>query len=400
MSRNNPDKSLHALFLSGLEPLYDECCRYLANQPLPDNCIVRQRVLVFFLQFIVFEFVQGKIENPEYNHILKDLADASDKGSKDFYEKMLKPLFNHGLTEWIYRLATIRSELPETDFSCRTSKSHPVDEQNISFPIDIIKKLILFLGEFTYHPDDNLEDVYITPNILEKVFIHYLPYSQKTLGTYYTPDEIVNDMCQRSLFTYLKTGHQETDTCIHQWINNRGDHLFDRYPEQKAIIYEKLRALKIYDPATGCGAFPMGMLKLLSRCMSLASGNPLPTEILKHIFNQIIYISDIDDLAVQVTEARLLLWIMQFDSLSEWTPNDYAIHSQAADSVISNTYPDNYFNIVIGNPPYGVKLSGSAKKQYKKAFNRLEGRFDIYMAATSGLSESSVRRLIVLLDLT
>ena len=258
--------------------------------------------------------------------------------------------------------------------------SYLTDEQTISFSAGFDEKLNHYLCEYHYHLNDDFSDKYITPKILEIIFIHYLPYPQKDLGTYYTSDKIVDEMCQRSLYACLKSGNADEDQRLWEWIHLNRTKYFESHSTEKENILDQIKTLKIYDPSAGCGAFPVGMMKLLTRCISSLEPETSLYEIRKNIlFNQ-LYGSDIEKIALTITKIRLLLSLFQTASSSDFLALKTELHFDVSDSLISERYSDGFFDIVLGNPPYGVKLNEQTKKIYKSKYPRLERRFDIYMA--------------------
>ena len=124
--------------------------------------------------------------------------------------------------------------------------------------------------------------------MLGKVFENLLEVKdRKSKGTYYTPREIVHYMCQESLANYLatelegKANEEEMETLIKYGeavvehdsrVVNKGRETKDysfKLPENirkhAQLIDEKLKTIRICDPAVGSGAFVVGMMNEIVR---------------------------------------------------------------------------------------------------------------------------------------
>ena len=122
------------------------------------------------------------------------------------------------------------------------------------------------------------EDIALDPELLGRVFENLLASynpetkttARKQTGSFYTPREIVNYMVDESLKAYLQ---QKLETEANMKAEdavvglefllgyNEKDHLFDEN-QTKALI-KGINECKIFDPACGSGAFPMGILHKL-----------------------------------------------------------------------------------------------------------------------------------------
>lgn len=163
----------------------------------------------------------------------------------------------------------------------------------------------------------------------------------KEFGVYYTPREIVHYMCQKSLEYYLKEEFKDTvpesdmedfvakaETVLeNELVYQRklkqieaGEIKKTEYaPELKESILahmkdidDKLKEIKICDPAVGSGAFPVGLMTEIVRLRSaihiLSSGTMPPLyDIKRNCIEKSIYGVDIDEGAIEI--ARLRLWL-------------------------------------------------------------------------------------------
>ena len=343
----------------------------------------------------------------------------------------------------------------------------------IKFPPEFFKDLLDFFAQYNFTIDENDPtdaQVGVDPEMLGRIFESLLE-DNKEKGAYYTPKEIVQYMCRESLIAYLCTGidqgtpeHQAISEFVKSYDAELLTGLELEGVELGTKVLERLKEVKVCDPAIGSGAFPMGMLRELYYCrISLEDLSVSPAEIKSQIIKSNIYGVDIEQGAVDI--ARLRFWlslvvdettptplpnldykIMQGNSLLEWYEgvdlstltqrkgdgcvelfddladvyrrqlrqaiSDYygetdhtrkaTLHqkiSEAIDeqlkeqhyavdlsgiNVSANTHfflwhtwfnevfnrPSgrNGFDIVIGNPPYGAKLTAREKATYKRLY--------------------------------
>lgn len=190
---------------------------------------------------------------------------------------------------------------------------------------------------FTVKEDEPLEkEVAVDPEMLGKVFENLLEVKdRKSKGTYYTPREIVHYMCQESLINYLvnecegKVGRKDIDTLI-QYGETAVEH--DSRVEQEGketetysyklpesirknaqLVDDKLKNIRVCDPAIGSGAFPVGMMNEIIRTRNTLT-NYLENKTDRSIYNfkrdaiqNSLYGVDIDPGAVEI--AKLRLWL-------------------------------------------------------------------------------------------
>ena len=220
---------------------------------------------------------------------------------------------------------------------------------------------------FTVREDEPLEkEVAVDPEMLGKVFENLLPGNlRKGQGAYYTPREIVHYMCQESLINYLDTAVNTGEISLTQEKPTQGKLFGTPKPKQLGLkttgyktviprkdienfickgefaiehdtakeegttsykyqvdesirknaqlLDEKLKTIKICDPAIGSGAFPVGMMHEI-----IKARNVLTTyiddktkrnfyEFKRNCIQQSLYGVDIDPGAIDI--AKLRLWL-------------------------------------------------------------------------------------------
>ena len=172
--------------------------------------------------------------------------------------------------------------------------------------------LLSILSRYNFTIEENSpeeQQVALDPELLGKVFENllgaYNPETQETArnqsGSFYTPREIVNFMVDESLMAYL--GKTEL-------VRSLFGHDFQFDPsktEQYKEIADKLKAIKILDPACGSGAFPMGILNRMVEIFERILPDANIYELKLSIIENCLYGSDIQSIAAQITKLRFFI---------------------------------------------------------------------------------------------
>ena len=189
--------------------------------------------------------------------------------------------------------------------------------------------LISILNRYNFTIEENTpeeQQVALDPELLGKVFENllgvYNPETQETArkqsGSFYTPREIVNYMVDESLIAYLG------DTDFVRSLFSP-DFVYDKdKTADYQIIENKLKAIKILDPACGSGAFPMGLLNRMIDilCRINPSNSTYNTKLA--IIENCIYGSDIQCIAVQITKLRFFISLI-CDCIKDSTKPNFGI---------------------------------------------------------------------------
>lgn len=189
-------------------------------------------------------------------------------------------------------------------------KADDIDPKKCVFPSEYFQHLFKFLDSYNFTIDENdPEDaeIGIDPEMLGRIFENLLE-DNKDKGAFYTPKEIVEYMCRESIILYLqndkKIGLAENQ--IRSFVQSFDSSMFSR--NTRYNIKESLKAVTICDPAIGSGAFPMGMVNLLSKLyVALGVNDEQMSVIKRHIVEKNIYGVDIEKGAVDI--ARLRFWL-------------------------------------------------------------------------------------------
>lgn len=248
-------------------------------------------------------------------------------------------------------------------------------ENDIDFPADYFKNLLDFFEQYNFTIDENDpydSEVGIDPEMLGHIFENLLE-ENKDKGAFYTPKEVVHYMCQESLKEYLFTqmpdeSRDEIEALISR--NEVSKHFTDFRKANE--LNEKLKAVKICDPAIGSGAFPMGLLKEIFECRRLLYPHLKtneafdPAKVKKEIIQQNIYGVDIENGAVEIARLRFWLALVVDETKPQPLPNlDYKIMQ-------GNSLLESFANIDLSN----LINAGDEVMVQEKTQLSLGGEFD------------------------
>ena len=171
--------------------------------------------------------------------------------------------------------------------------------------ISILSRYNFTIGENS--PEE--QQVALDPELLGKVFENllgaYNPETKETArnqsGSFYTPREIVNYMVDESLISYLGNTAFVRSLFSPEFVYDK-----TKEAEYKTIA-DKLKAIKILDPACGSGAFPMGLLNKMIEILCHITPDENIYEMKLAIIENCIYGSDIQSIAAQITKLRFFI---------------------------------------------------------------------------------------------
>ncbi|NWJ97330.1 MAG: N-6 DNA methylase [Chloroflexi bacterium] len=340
--------------------------------------LLGQIVFLYFLQRKGWLGVtKGRAWGTGPKDFLQRLYDRKLAPYNNFFNDILEPLFYEAL-------ATERTDNFYQRFDCRI----PFLNGGLFEPIcgydwvntDILLDNAIFKGilevfdlyNFTVREEEPLDkEVAVDPEMLGRVFENLLPENErKGSGTYYTPREIVQYMCQESLINYLDAKlniqpqpiedppqckvfseftkvnpftayeevyiervprqdlaefiyhgevaqeHEATAVVKSQYEKIYTGAYQSKIPENirkfATEIDEALANVKICDPAIGSGAFPVGMMNEIVRARSvlnayLGDASRTSYEFKRHAIQESIYGADLESSAVDI--AKLRLWL-------------------------------------------------------------------------------------------
>ena len=184
----------------------------------------------------------------------------------------------------------------------------------INFSNLFIKKLILnFFEVYNFTIDENTpfdQEVSIDPEMLGKVFENTLAEEERgAKGTFYTPKEIVHYMVLESLSQFLINETNIKSQLIKNFVYQHK--LKGLKVVNIRLLDNKLKNIKVLDPAVGSAAFPVEMMQILVTLRKLLNvevgKNINEVELKKRFIKHNLFGVDIDPGAIEI--AKLRLWL-------------------------------------------------------------------------------------------
>ena len=259
-------------------------------------------------EFIQNLFAQTTDKDHFIDNVLEVLFDDLNTEREGDYSQL--SIFNYQL-----KVPYLNGGLFERDAS---------DETNFPLPAKYMQQMLDFFSSYNFTIDENDPDdaeVGVDPEMLGRIFENLLE-DNKDKGAFYTPKEIVTYMCRESLIAYLQTDVEDEPTkeAIRQFVTTHDAATLDNIADD---IDQRLKDVKICDPAIGSGAFPMGLLKELFLCRTAIEGisQHQAAEIKKHIIQQNIYGVDIERGAVDIARLRFWLSLIVDEETPQALPN-------------------------------------------------------------------------------
>ena len=238
---------------------------------------------------------------------------------KELFDEV--PYLNGGLFECLdkFELNEEGKLVPITyydGFSTKGTRLHGNFQYRAFVPNNLFfepeKGLISILSRYNFTIEENSpeeQQVALDPELLGKVFENllgaYNPETKETArnqsGSFYTPREIVNYMVDESLVAYLGD-----NAFVRSLFRN--DFMYDKTKaEDYLAVADKLKAIKVLDPACGSGAFPMGLLNRMVDILERISPNESIYDLKLSIIENCLYGSDIQNIAAQITKLRFFI---------------------------------------------------------------------------------------------
>ena len=323
-------QSVNAKFYNGVADAFTELHDHLVKVGKPDEeaKMFASRLLgrLIFIWFIrKMNLVSGGIS----------YFDPSGQDQGLYYREKLERLFFRTLNSPVEDRTvevdgTVDIETPYLNGGLFSPRSDDWLGQDLSFPGEFFTRLYEHFGNFNFTTDESTPDyeqVAIDPEMLGRVFESLLAsqveetgdQARKAKGTFYTPREIVSSMCLEALRTYLVDGLVESnvrakesinvllDTSDQDWVISGTNSLRDLPKDLRPKIESLLSDLKIVDPACGSGAYPLGMLQLLTKTWLRINPSKSKYELKFQILKNNIYGVDIEPMAIEIS--RLRAWL-------------------------------------------------------------------------------------------
>jgi len=220
-------------------------------------------------------------------------------------------------------------------------------------------------------------------------------------GIVYTPIEVA-DFIVRNIFKiyieeFLENFSLKSNDIFLKGFNTKAlESLLGKQPKLKRKLTERIKSLKILDPACGSGRFLISTANTLLKLFKILDIGLNEYDSKKYIIENMLFGIEIDKTAAIISKLRLISWLLSNNE--EFSKGDSSKFSNASLEDLSRIYEDinvsfnifnldflldfdiNGFDIIIGNPPYveNKKIKDSDyKKKLKKNFQSAYRLFDL-----------------------
>lgn len=370
-----------------------------------DEKMVRDYVKKMMGRIVFLYFLQSKGWLAGNYHYMHDLFTGSEQ-KDDFLDKVLEPMF-FGLLNTKpedRRTAPLVNGvgvkyIPNADqipyLNGGLFQQEKIDEVDSRFPAKMFQSLFDFFDSYNFTIDENDPndaEVGVDPEMLGKIFENLLE-DNKDKGAFYTPKEIVRYMCQESLIAYLQT--HESDEAVKQHIANfvktyNVEELGGASSELAASIDQRLKDVKICDPAIGSGAFPMGLLRELYACRKAIEifDADNAADIKRHIIQNNIYGVDIEKGAVDIARLRFWLALIIDEKEPMPLPNlDFKIMQ-------GNSLLESYKGVDLSQIQNEVKIENTTKRKGKYRVKEVEDKKELAIIFDEKSAQKNIQDLM------
>ena len=370
-----------------------------------DEKMVRDYVKKMMGRIVFLYFLQSKGWLAGNYHYMHDLFAGSEQ-QDDFLDKVLEPMFFGLLNTKPEDRSTAplvngvgvkyipnHDEIPYLNGGL--FQQERIDEVDSRFPANMFQSLFDFFDSYNFTIDENDPndaEVGVDPEMLGKIFENLLE-DNKDKGAFYTPKEIVRYMCQESLIAYLQT--HESDEAVKQHIANfvktyNVEELGGASSELAASIDQRLKDVKICDPAIGSGAFPMGLLRELYSCRKAIEifDADNAAEIKRHIIQNNIYGVDIEKGAVDIARLRFWLALIIDEKEPMPLPNlDFKIMQ-------GNSLLESYKGVDLSQIQNEVKIENTTKRKGKYRVKEVEDKKELAIIFDEKSAQKNIQDLM------
>lgn len=300
------------------------------------------------LMFLYFIQKKGWLEYEGDKNYLRALFNAAESGKENFLRERLYYAFFWGMsnvgesreTHTLEALQKKRGRVPYLNGGLfDIEDDYDSDRDKVKIPNDAFRNILDLFERYNFTVEESTPldvQVAVDPEMLGKVF-EELVTGRHESGSYYTPRQIVSFMCREALKHCLKNAetrtpvrvsadvreHAITDnalTNVRASANEVRASAIDEFVDEgiaenlsdPEAILERLKKVRVCDPACGSGAYLLGMMQELVRLrgalfVARKLGDDSAYKIKRSIIENNLYGVDKDQFAVQI--AALRLWL-------------------------------------------------------------------------------------------
>lgn len=327
-------------FYNAFSPKFDEIANSVKGKA--DFHIKQDFALLFVIRTIFIGFVQKRKWLGDNEEFLQSFwKEYSDQyiDQDQFYTGWLEPLFFEALSSEPGK----EVQYGHNNFSQKTrialkmapylngelfKRKSGFDNLDLFIPDKTIGDFFDFLFQYNFTVEENTrfdEDLELNPEFLGIIFERLV---NKQDGAVYTPRTEVDFMCRISLVKWLqKVSSCDTRDLYYLFFREKGDgYEFDDYQKEGDFsrkeleeLISLLKGVTVCDPASGSGAFPVGMMQVLNETLENLQSREKTPEHLKNeddferkkaIIANSLYGVEVKRWAVWINQLRL--WLSLF----------------------------------------------------------------------------------------
>jgi len=407
LQEENITKKLYADYSKFREAIYNNLVK---NNPKTDKLLLFKKTQKLLDRFLFIFFAEDRLLLPpnSISEIVKQWTTLKDE--LDEYV----PLYDRFKKYFGYMNTGYKGK--KYDIYAYNGGLFAPDEilDNISIDDEILHKHTLTLSQYDFETD-------VDVNILGHIFEHSLGEienvqaeikgekidSQKTRrkkdGIFYTPKYITKYIVENTVSKLCEEKRTELDIVDEEYAKGRKNRKKDTITalDKKLTDYRNwLLTLTILDPACGSGAFLNQALDFLIiehrkiddlRAQLFGSGLVF-SDITTDILEKNIYGVDLNEESVEI--AKLSLWLRTAQKgrkLNKLNNNIKCGNSLIDDPEVAgekafnwqNEFPEIFanggFDVVIGNPPYGIFIDEKAQEYFSEYFPLTNYKINLYI---------------------
>lgn len=313
---------------------------------------------VLFLMFVQ----QKRWLNRNTTYVENKYEDAKNDEDKHVYEDFFKPLFFEALSDKDKQEFEYIGTIPYFNGGLFDEKDYESDvEIEESFfdalldseedpetyePKGFLRRYKISLSES--NPSE--QQLVVDPEFIGRIFEMFMQTEERSeKGAFYTPKPITQYMAKNALKHYLFEEFGDHDEPVIQLVANHT--IASGLDEEMLVgIRDKLRSVKIVDPAVGSGAFIIAMIEeltVLTQTLNAELGDETdPYELKEWFIANSLYGVDIDASGIELCKFRVWLHLMQDvpSSLDEFIENNeqYALPNLGLKFFVGNSLVGDY----------------------------------------------------------
>jgi hypothetical protein len=272
--------------------------------------------LVILNRLLFLYFVQKKGWLAGDAAYLRHLYEGALDRHVPFYRRRLKPLFFSALNRSPADRRPAAKELGELPYlngglfeRVSLERKYP----RLDVPDDCFEPLfsdLLDKYQFTLREDQPADqDVALDPEMLGRAFEGLMSGAlRESTGAFFTPRTLVGRLVDGALFAHLGHVGDSDPRKLEEFLASARH---DGDPTVRGRLAERVRTIRVLDPAVGSGAFLMSALQRLERLRDALEGEPKDSfarfQRRREIIQRNLYGVDVNGAAVRLCELRLWL---------------------------------------------------------------------------------------------